>query len=710
MKEMFTWFIVVSASLLFSVSAQESIHTAKLKLCVVADSRTAKRIHRTCPKLVTPGSQVVCVIANDRSECLTQLTTASSDFTVLEPEDLVAASGYTEYNILVTNELRLFKTENQRYEIVALVNKNVGSLFDLRGKRFCHPGYETSDDWTQIFATYFEKRVILNECDTNKTLVENRMHTLSNYFEAACIAGAWTPDSVLDTQLKSKYKNLCALCENPAGCYAADKYHGREGAVLCLTDSMGDVAWVRLQDALQHFKSLGIKKRDYAFLCPDGTVKPMDSNSPCVWIRRPWPVVASRVEVAERVSNIMRYLDQASASSWQNAVLRLLESYRSTPVPTDTLQTSEDFLSRFPGFMSANKRTGCQPSRRIQWCVASNLEDRKCRWIRQISFVYGIEQPISCYQVTSRRDCLEAVKTGQSDIFVAKPEEELECRKKGLKPILWVTTNKQEDMNKILAVVREDSKFRKLKDLKGGKACFSGYRSIGWNAFVSIMGNKSLNDWACSDAEAVSNFFSDSCVPDLSKDNETMPANLHSLCKSDSRVGDEASTFQCLTSGAGDVAFMSSKMFQKLTSNSSKYNKKGFRSLCEDGSHFNENFCFLTWTTLGSVMVNEEISNLRRDDIYSTLLELDLMFGQTFIRAFSMYGTYDGNRSIIFPEETQHLQRDVSHIENEKSYGDIVQNLMQAQCSGTSYLNIQYYNAKTIMLLLITFTLSHLMI
>lgn len=37
-----------------------------------------------------------------------------ADFTVLEPEDLVAASAYNEYNILVTNELRLFSDGNNK--------------------------------------------------------------------------------------------------------------------------------------------------------------------------------------------------------------------------------------------------------------------------------------------------------------------------------------------------------------------------------------------------------------------------------------------------------------------------------------------------------------------------------------------------------------------------------------------------------------------
>lgn len=56
---------------------------------------------------------------------------------------------------------------------------------------------------------------------------------------------------------ESKYRNLCAACERPASCYNTDRYYGREGALMCLTDGMGDVAWVRLGDARVHFKVIG---------------------------------------------------------------------------------------------------------------------------------------------------------------------------------------------------------------------------------------------------------------------------------------------------------------------------------------------------------------------------------------------------------------------------------------------------------------------
>lgn len=45
--------------------------------------------------------------------------------------------------------------------------------------------------------------------------------------------------------------------------------------------------------------------------------------------------------------------------------------------------------------------------------------------------------------------------------------------------MLQVTSNKKNDYNRIVAIVKSDSTFKGFKDLKGAKACFTGYESIG---------------------------------------------------------------------------------------------------------------------------------------------------------------------------------------------------------------------------------------
>lgn len=36
--------------------------------------------------------------------------------------------------------------------MVTLVHKNVKHIWDVKGKRFCHPGFNTVNDWTKAFS------------------------------------------------------------------------------------------------------------------------------------------------------------------------------------------------------------------------------------------------------------------------------------------------------------------------------------------------------------------------------------------------------------------------------------------------------------------------------------------------------------------------------------------------------------------------------
>lgn len=46
--------------------------------------------------------------------------------------------------------------------------------------------------------------------------------------------------------LGKRYSNLCALCEDPIKCNYPDKYSGYEGAIRCLAEKGGDVAFTKV--------------------------------------------------------------------------------------------------------------------------------------------------------------------------------------------------------------------------------------------------------------------------------------------------------------------------------------------------------------------------------------------------------------------------------------------------------------------------------
>ncbi|KAM0730836.1 Transferrin [Formica fusca] len=666
----------------------------KWRLCVVKTDYTSKRIISLCSKLAE--SPIECVIETDRFGCVHRIIGGDADFTVLEPEELVAIKNYYLYKVLVTSELKLIQNEAERFQIVAIAHRNVQRIWDIKGKRLCHSGF---DDSSTVFSTYLENLIISKECDSNMTLFENRMHALSKFFEMACIAGPWSSDTIFDYQLKSKYKNLCAACDNPTSCYNTDKYYGREGALLCLTDNMGDVAWVRLANARVHFKTEMVDRRDYKFLCPDGTTKPLTFDEPCVWMSKPWPVIIATMQSAVKIAQMMSSVPNTTFC-WRNTMLQLMENYYINVADIDTLEVPSDYLSRFPNFMSAYTRSGCRPSREVRWCVVSNLESRKCDSLRAASIVYGVEPKIYCFQEKNRESCLKAIQDNLMDIFFVRPEELLEARMKGLKPIVNAMTNAKEEINRIVAIVKVNSSFMTIKDLKGARASFTGYKSIGWNAFVTLMRNMSDENWDCSDAQAVAKFFKDSCILDVLHNNEELPANLHSLCRKNmKRANDDLDAFNYLTSGIVDVAFVNLKIIESKTEIGDFYHEKidhrnvnrmpKYRILGPTLTDTSQEVPYLlAWTTLGSIVSNENITDLRRQEIYSMLLEMDKLFGKNANKqspAFLLYGPYEGNLSIIFPHNTRHLELHGHQVLRGRNYDEIVEDFVKQEvCSAAS--------------------------
>lgn len=52
---------------------------------------------------------------------------------------------------------------------------------------------------------------------------------------------------------ETKYSNLCALCEHPEVCDYPDKYSGYDGALRCLSEHGGQVAWTKVYYVKKHF-------------------------------------------------------------------------------------------------------------------------------------------------------------------------------------------------------------------------------------------------------------------------------------------------------------------------------------------------------------------------------------------------------------------------------------------------------------------------
>ncbi|KAJ8982997.1 hypothetical protein NQ317_014292, partial [Molorchus minor] len=631
------------------------------RICVVDGKGGFKKSGRYCPVLDGPDSKVECVVAIDRLDCLRRILKGTADFSIFTAEDLVTAEN-AGVQVLITNELRYNGDEKYEYEVVAVVadSSSINSRYDLKGKRYCHPGYGYETDWTRILSNYFESSVVPPSCDPKLTITENRVKATASFFKSCCKAGPWVNNPTLDLQLKRKYSHLCELCGTPSKCSTNDEYWGRRGSLLCLTDGAGDVSWARLDDIEPHFglsaSSAESRIDGYSFLCPDNTKMPLNATNPCVWVVKPWPVVASRRTTAEEIQAIVSSISQNdNPTSWQYNLMKLLETAYTTIVKLQPIEPIETYLDRATGFLNANSFSGCHPPRTIRICTTSVIENAKCSWLRESAAVYGIEPDLDCIKADNTTHCMLALNMGAADVVMVPSDLAYTAMTEyNLKTLFYETTDTSEKYVTVMVTLPR-SKIRSFNDLHHKRVCFPIYNGVAWNTVKHTLFTKNMIKHCPLDKE-MAEFFGPSCTPDFPVNGS---AKLRQNCE-DSFKG-EFGALHCLTSGAGDVAFVSSNSIRKYVSDESEDNPgstlrmEDFHVVCEKEP------CHLSWAPLGQAMIRVNSTDLWIKDTLDVFLQLDNLFGknyQSLTTPFTLFGKYDGKSDLLFNDATVRL-RDV---------------------------------------------------
>ncbi|KAK7162836.1 hypothetical protein R3I93_007009 [Phoxinus phoxinus] len=216
-------------------------------------------------------------------------------------------------------------------------------------------------------------------------------------------------------------------------------------------------------------------------------------------------------------------------------------------------------------------------AQKVKWCVKTQKELEKCKHLAIKS------ADLECLHQPTITDCIKSIEKGDADTVTAdgghvyfgglKPYE--------LRPII---AEKYKEHCYAVAVVKRDTKFS-IKDLKGKTSCHSCYQLPGgWDLPIGSLLKDRIIDWEGPDDmpldKAVSQFFSGSCVPGISKaDYPTMCSACQGDCscsKSEQYYGD-LGAFQCMKMGKGEVAFMCHGGVPEIE-------KKDYQLLCLDGT------------------------------------------------------------------------------------------------------------------------------
>ncbi|XP_046441420.1 transferrin-like isoform X2 [Daphnia pulex] len=672
-----------------------------------------------------------CVRARDRLECLKLIQNGLADFAPFEPEDMYIAAKFMDDSLAIFLEMRNAITQLDvfRFLSVAVVRNdaNINYPADLRGKVSCHTGYGRTAGWHMPIPRLMTEKLIKPDCTGLNPVNEHELAAVSDFFSRACVPGKWSPDEATDQLFKRKYPNLCSACNDPYRCSDGDEYSGFEGTLRCVTQGLGQVAWTSYTTVRRVFGMDTVTPSseivNFSFLCPEGGRRPLTSPFPCVWSAKPWNAYLTRKVTAVAVlrdmqARIVRAVELARtagnvrSADWLTRVLGFEPDAVAVPMDELSVFTSAEYLARSNFTLSIEGR-GCR-GRILRFCVVSEKEQRKCQDLRMAALSRRVLPEISCIRGSTTMDCMDRIRRGEADMRTFDSNDAFRAgRSYNLKPIVTeIYPNTQESASFAVAVVKSNSGINRLEDLREKRSCHTGFgRTAGWNIPVFALSQRQLiYPQRCRFGRAVSQFFSQSCVPgakdfvnDIFRDN---PLSLCSMCVGNQALGGAGrcssepteelfagfrGAFHCLVEGGGDVAFVRhTTPFENTDGNNLEnwavgLSSNNFRLLCLDGGVRpvqEYQTCNLGKVPAPKVMTDGWKSAERTQDIRAVLLRLSDLFSPSFGGQviFRLFGPYEGVPNLLFTDFAERLG-DLGPVDYIQGLGhDFVRMMEQTTC------------------------------
>ncbi|XP_019510122.1 PREDICTED: serotransferrin-like [Hipposideros armiger] len=570
-----------------------------VRWCTVSNQEASKcASFRDSMKKVLPetGPLVACVKRTSHLECIKAI--AVSHCSLKESgrrSKLCHALVVLEQSCAHVQEAGQSPKDNPEthYYAVAVVKKGSNfQLNELQGKKSCHTGLHRSSGWNVAIGTLYW------QLPEPRDPVEK---AVANFFAGSCVPCAD----------QTAFPKLCQLCAgqgtDKCACSNSEPYFGPSGAVKCLKDGAGDVAFVKHSAVLEN---LAQQADQYELLCTDNTRKPVDKYEECHLSTVPSNAVVART-VGGKEDLIWELLKQAQEhyGRGKSADFQLFSSPHGKDLLfEDSAQGLLEIPSKIDSWMylgyeyvtaTRNLReetrldTAKDVCKKVKWCAIGHHERAKCdEWSVNSK---GI---IECETAESTEDCIAKIMKGEADAMSLDGGFIYIAGKCGLVPVLAENykidpdcTNTPEKGYFAVAVAKKSNEDINWNSLMGKKSCHTGVdRTAGWNIPMGLLYNR-INH--CQ----FDKIFSEGCAPGYDRS-----SSLCALCAgSASGPGKECEpnnheryygytgAFRCLVE-KGDVAFVKDQtVIQNTEGNNpddwAKHLKKDdFQLLCLDGT------------------------------------------------------------------------------------------------------------------------------
>lgn len=620
------------------------------------------------------------------------------------------------------------------YYAVAVVRKGSNiTINSLKGVRSCHTGINRTAGWNVPVGYLIDSgRLPAMGCDLPKAV--------SDYFSASCVPG---------TNSASYPTSLCQLCkgdssgQNKCQGNSQEQYYDYSGAFRCLAEGAGEVAFVKhstvpentdgrtLSTWAQQFRS-----KDFQLLCRNGSTADVTEWRTCHLARVPARAVVVRPDTdgtavfqllnqgQQRFNDVGAQFQMFDSTAYGAQNLMFRDS--TTKLVAVTSQNYQAWLG--DEYLHAMQALSCDPNtlpESLNWCVVSTEEIWKCGEMGTAFRSKNLKPEIQCISAKTKEECMEMIQKkeidvvalGGADIYIAG-------KTYGLVPAAGESFSAEDNNNAYYAVAlvkRNPSNAFTINDLKGKKSCHTGLgRTAGWNIPIGMLVKKGfINPRDCNIPQAVSEFFSASCVPSAEQGN--YPSTLCQLCIGDNNGNNKCSAssqeryysyngaFRCLAEDAGDVAFVKhSTVFENTDGKNTEswardLKSSGFQLLCRNGARAEVTQfaqCHLARVPAQAIMVHPDTNIFA---LYGLLDKAQEYFGNNSNRnGFKMFDSsaFQG-KDLIFKDSAVKIVP----VEERRTYAEwlgseyveSLEGMQTPQCSGAGNKLIQQH------LLVITF-------
>ncbi|XP_050683474.1 melanotransferrin isoform X1 [Leptidea sinapis] len=283
-------------------------------LCVTSDPEMDKCVKmRVALKAAFLSPTLVCWRGHSARHCERAIAEGTADFALFDAADMLHAA--YKYRLVPFMQEVYSSGENFYYAVAVGKEQDPDTdLTYLRGKNTCHTGIGMAAGWIYPLAYLLSNGWM-------RPYGSDGAHAASQYFSKSCAPGALSSEYVDSGTVP--HDNLCHLCHGASfrRCRrdASEDYYGHVGALRCMVEGGGDVAFVRHTAPAEvsggrrrEWWARDLLPADLQLLCVSGTRAPIHEYKKCNLGKVPGSVLMGRANHTEldTFSNLMLYAQQ----------------------------------------------------------------------------------------------------------------------------------------------------------------------------------------------------------------------------------------------------------------------------------------------------------------------------------------------------------------------------------------------------------------